>query len=268
MWKDYFVYTFYKSLAEDNSVARTAGLTVNPISIRILDDFELYYISHTNANSGGNNLIDVTIENYSSGTHYITPKTVALPCISGNSVIGSHSNLFKPYILPKPVFLKKGSVLVIEASDTSDSDNYLRMAFHGCKFIKGDAPYEKNEVGEFEIKGFLEGASVANADALNTNVATVKSIEFEQGSDFLIKQLVCNSTGTFICNITDEYGNNWFNRPIHSGNLFGDGSFPNNLLCSKYIKGGTKLLISLQNTHTTYNSINIGLIGHHVNIIK
>ncbi len=259
MWKDYFVYTFYKAIADDNSLARTDGLNVNPISIRILEDFELYYISHTNA-SGGNNLINIAIENYSTGVHYISSKTVSLPCMSGNVTIGVHSNQFRPYHLLKPIFLKKGNVIVIEASDTSDADNYLRMAFHGCKLIKGDKPYDE-DVGEFEVKGFMEGEITMAVSA-----AAINTIEFEHGSDFLIKQLMCNSTGAFIVNISDEYGNNWFNRPIHSGNVFGDGSYPNILPCSKFIKGGTKLLISLQGI-SVGSSVNMSFAGNHVNAI-
>jgi len=256
MWKDYFVYTFYKKI-DDNGEPDVTKFTKNIVSIRILEDFELCYISHVNADNGNNKLL-ISIENYSSGAHYISPTYVALPCISGNITIGAFSTQFRPYYLPKPIFIKKGSTIALEIADTSNADNYLRMGFHGSHFIKGDKPYDDLNEGEFEIHGFSEGAiTITSGDA------TVTSIEFDDESDFLIKQLVCHSTGTFIVNISDEYGNNWFNRPIHSGNVFGDGAYPNNLVSPKFIKRNTKLSISLQ--IISGGNVNIGLIGNRIN---
>lgn len=254
MWKDYFVYTSYKQLSSSDGTAIVSN------TIKMLEDFELCYISHSKTDNGSNNIL-IELENYSSGKNYVSQKFILLPCLSGNSLYnktGYFMNAFMPYKLPISLFLKKGTQLTVEASDTSSATNYLRMAFHGNHFIKGDKPYDKIN-NNIKIYGFVDGyITLASNEGANVSVV------INEDRDFLLSNLTCHATGTFSIDISNNDGKKFSNNPIHSDNLFGSGAYPNILSGIKYLKAGSELSCSIQNTSGASNTINIALIGNNV----
>jgi len=245
MYKEYFIYT-----ADNTSLPAGSGTSFTNIRVKIDVDFEITRLSHV----ATDNRIYINLVNENTGEFY---NNVALKL---NTISADHKStgsiiFFKPFTLPEPIFIKEGSIFTVQCADFSGSQNSIRLALHGNRIRKGDAPWAKRWS---RVKSYAYSVNIA----LQPNQTAYVTIPIELEAHFLLQRISGTFDREFFILIKDSLEDkHWMNTYVHSNNIIGSSMFPNSLIYPKFIPKGGNISLEVQDLSGLSNNISITFSG-------
>lgn len=250
MYKEFYAYNVSKIL--------TAGSTLAIFEDEILRiatdyDFELHKIAYV-ATSGNVNMV---IANRGREDNMITLNPLGFNI---QSIAGYVSRGVKPYILPSPYIIKKGSKLGIDFHNYYGLANTVRLSLQGSKIIDDNdskllqLSQENKELGVY-----------SNSKTISASAKDIITIKTDNDHYFIIKQINGYTAGNCLINFIDSgTQKSWMNISTHKNNILGTGSFPNNLLAEKLIAPNTTITVEIEDISAASNLCSISFIGEKI----
>jgi len=250
-WKEYYVYDVTQVLTPGTG---TQAANQNLLRTDSDADFEMTKLTYV-ANF---DQIYVQMRDDSSGRYLIQYPMDIKDLAGRNTLAMGASSSFLPFILPMPYVISAASNFTTYAQDYSNQANTMRLALHGAKIRKGNAPWEQKWRAQIPFFAPFTQGSVVVAP----NGTATQNIETDIDAHFLIQKIVATRTDSALVNIYDNSrGQSWMNNSIHIDNVAGNGAFPNVLPAPRFITRGSVLTVNITNLTSSNNTINFVFIG-------
>ncbi len=247
MYKEPFIYC-----ADFIPLVGGSGVAFTPFSIKVGAD-EKFEMLRT-IFQATDNRINIQLLNATSGRDIISNADIR--GASSTALSGITPNTFLPYNFPVPFNISSGTQMILNAADSSGSNNNLRFAIHGNRIFDGDAPYEKRK--NREIFSFVVASGALAAYGTVTQTLIVDS-----SCGYLISKLTGNSTGTGTVFI-QQGKQPWSNRDVHFYNMIGNSQYGNHLTSRKWIPEKTVLSVRFTDLSGSANAMSITFSGEKV----